>query len=246
MIRLLVFTPEPLLLLAVSKVIEDQSIPTIALSGGVCVPSEVVREVVLHQPDVVLVGMSEGMSWDVLRTIRIQSPSAKIVLWTNQLPAETAFELMELGLRGILRREVTPALLLRCIAKVHEGELWFEKAFTDSILCSRKVRLSRRESELVRLLTQGLKNKEIAWSLKITEGTVKVYLSKLFAKTGAKDRLDLALIGLKHLPESSLGTNSSPAGWSPQPLFLKATADASSSSTTAEKPKWDQRTLLVS
>jgi DNA-binding CsgD family transcriptional regulator len=61
------------------------------------------------------------------------------------------------------------------------------------------VALSRREGELVSLLSQGLKNKEIASQLSIGEGTVKVYLSELFEKVGVKDRFELALYGLKNL-----------------------------------------------
>ena len=59
--------------------------------------------------------------------------------------------------------------------------------------------LSRREGQLITLLSQGLKNKEIAFTLKITEGTVKVYLSHLFQKVGVKDRFELAVFGLNNL-----------------------------------------------
>jgi DNA-binding CsgD family transcriptional regulator len=61
------------------------------------------------------------------------------------------------------------------------------------------VALTKRESQLVALLSQGLKNKEIASTLQISEGTVKVYLSRLFQKVGVKDRFELALYGLKNL-----------------------------------------------
>jgi DNA-binding CsgD family transcriptional regulator len=61
------------------------------------------------------------------------------------------------------------------------------------------VSLTKRESQLVSLLSQGLKNKEIASTLTISEGTVKVYLSRLFQKVGVKDRFELALYGLRNL-----------------------------------------------
>jgi len=63
---------------------------------------------------------------------------------------------------------------------------------------STTVELTPRESQLVSLLVQGLRNKEIGSCLGITEGTVRVYLSKLFIKTGARDRLELAVFGLKN------------------------------------------------
>src|SRR6202012_699960 len=61
---------------------------------------------------------------------------------------------------------------------------------------SRTVTLTRRESQLVTLLTQGLKNKEIATCIGISEGTVRIYLSKLFAKIGARDCFEVAVFGL--------------------------------------------------
>jgi DNA-binding CsgD family transcriptional regulator len=65
------------------------------------------------------------------------------------------------------------------------------------------VALTKRESQLVSLLSQGLKNKEIATTLTISEGTVKVYLSRLFQKVGVKDRFELALYGLRNLQNMS-------------------------------------------
>ena len=65
------------------------------------------------------------------------------------------------------------------------GELWFEKALTDSFLCARRVALTQREGQLVSLLSQGLKNKEIATTLMISEGTVKVYLSRVCSRRSA-------------------------------------------------------------
>ena len=106
---------------------------------------------------------------------------------------------MSLGVRGILRKTLPVETLLRCLNRVIEGELWFEKALTDSIMSARRYSLTRREGQLVSLLSQGLKNKEIAIALTISEGTVKVYLSRLFQKLGVKDRFELALYGLKNL-----------------------------------------------
>ncbi len=74
-----------------------------------------------------------------------------------------------------------------------------ESALTMNLLNNRPISLSRRQSELVGLLVQGLKNKEIASALGISEGTVKAYLTTLYEKVGARDRFELALFGLKNL-----------------------------------------------
>ena len=133
--------------------------------------------------------------------------STRIVLWVNTISTELAFQAMGLGVRGILRKTLPTDLQVKCLQKVQAGELWFEKALTDSFLCARRVALTQREGQLVSLLSQGLKNKEIASTLMISEGTVKVYLSRLFQKVGVKDRFELALFGLKNLSTGQLSTS---------------------------------------
>lgn len=66
------------------------------------------------------------------------------------------------------------------------------------------VHLTRRENELLALVSEGLKNKEISARMGITPGTVKMYLEKLFDKVGARDRYELALYGLQTLRRSDL------------------------------------------
>ncbi|MBZ5604352.1 MAG: LuxR C-terminal-related transcriptional regulator, partial [Acidobacteriia bacterium] len=69
----------------------------------------------------------------------------------------------------------------------------------------RKIPLTRRQSQLVRLLAEGLKNKEIATLMTLSESTVKVYISRLFEKVGAKDRFELALFALRNLQGREAG-----------------------------------------
>src|ERR1035438_8549547 len=68
----------------------------------------------------------------------------------------------------------------------------------DRLLCTKRVVLTTRERQLVGLLVQGMKNKEIGYSLGITEGTVKVYLSRLYQKVNVKDRFELALFAMQN------------------------------------------------
>jgi two-component system nitrate/nitrite response regulator NarL len=155
-----------------------------------------------HIPDVLLLDVAPESAVSALGEIRRVSPSCKVVLWVNSISTEPAFQAMGLGVRGILRKNLPADIQVKCLDKVHEGELWFEKTLTDSFLNARRVVLSRREGQLVTLLTHGLRNKEIANTLRISEGTVKVYLSRLFQKVGVKDRFELALFGLKNVPDA--------------------------------------------
>ncbi len=164
------------------------------------------------QPDLLLVDLTAGITFGVLSGLHEAVSQAKIVLWVHSISTELALQAMSLGVRGILRKTLSTDTLLRCLMRVNEGELWFEKALTDSIMSARRYSLTRREGQLVSLLSQGLKNKEIATALNISEGTVKVYLSRLFQKLGVKDRFELALYGLKNLTPAGGSMENAQAG----------------------------------
>jgi DNA-binding CsgD family transcriptional regulator len=106
---------------------------------------------------------------------------------------------MRLGVRGILRKTLATDLQVACVKKVRSGELWFEKALTDSFLHPSRAALTARERKLVSLLSQNLATREIAATLMISEGALNVDLSRLYQKVGVKDRPELALLDLKTL-----------------------------------------------
>jgi DNA-binding NarL/FixJ family response regulator len=170
-----------------------------------------------HKPELLLIDLTSDVNFAVLSSLHQIARQARIVLWVHSISTELALQAMSLGIRGILRKTLPTETLMRCLTRVHEGELWFEKALTDSIMTARRYSLTRREGQLVTLLAQGLKNKEIATALNISEGTVKVYLSRLFQKLGVKDRFELALYGLKNLASgaSSIDTGSDDSGRRP-------------------------------
>jgi len=161
--------------------------------------SELLTRLEAGPPDILLLDLTPEVTFGVLSDIKRVVQEAKLVLWVNSISTELAFQAMGLGVRGILRKTLPAELQVKCLQKVCEGELWFEKALTDSFLAAKRVVLSTREGQLITLLSHGLKNKEIASTLLISEGTVKVYLSRLFQKVGVKDRFELALFGLKNL-----------------------------------------------
>lgn len=195
------------------------------------------------QPDLLLVDLTAGFTFGVLSSLQEAASHAKIVLWVHSISTELALQAMSLGVRGILRKTLPTETLLRCLMRVNEGELWFEKALTDSIMSARRYSLTRREGQLVSLLSQGLKNKEIATALNISEGTVKVYLSRLFQKLGVKDRFELALYGLKNLTPGGGNVEDAPATgktavapmWQPPRSFFVERMPAQSQSQPQER-----------
>ncbi len=201
MIRVLLFTDEAVLARGFLSVLS--STPSFE-SASVCQSTAELPGVIQNlKPDVLLIDLTPDVTFGVLTQLQRELPFCRLVLWVRAISTELAYQAMELGVRGVLRKTLPPELLIKCLTKVCEGELWFDKTLTASFLSAKMVALTRRESQLVSLLAQGLKNKEIASTLAISEGTVKVYLSRLFQKVGVKDRFELALYGLRNLQNMS-------------------------------------------
>jgi len=193
-VRLLVMTEEPLLAEALARLV--QPLEDIVLVG--VVPNLEELAAAADRSDVLLVSTADTFSWDALLTLRRERPTPRIVLWVHHATVEFAHQAVENGINGILRRSLPPETILQCVRDVYDGDWWYEQRLSSSLHSCRVVNLSSRESDLVRLVSQGLKNKEIAYELGITEGTVKSYFTRVFQKLGAKDRLEVAIYGLQH------------------------------------------------
>lgn len=214
MASVLLCSDEPILAEGLSRILASSGgMELVSYCSGI---DDLRAQMELHQPDLLLVDLNASVTFGVLSGVHEAASHAKIILWVHSISTELALQAMSLGVRGILRKTLPTETLLRCLTRVHEGELWFEKALTDSIMSARRYSLTRREGQLVSLLSQGLKNKEIATALNISEGTVKVYLSRLFQKLGVKDRFELALYGLKNLtPGNSIDNTPGTTGQKP-------------------------------
>jgi two-component system, NarL family, nitrate/nitrite response regulator NarL len=129
----------------------------------------------------------------------ITHPTA-IVIWGVSVTEAEALRFLQAGARGILRKTATIPVVLACIRTVALGRSWMEDCvFRDSARSDRYPRseLTSREQQVLELVEQGFKNKEIAGELGIRPGTVKIHLKHIFEKTGVRGRYGLALSGLK-------------------------------------------------
>jgi two-component system nitrate/nitrite response regulator NarL len=151
-----------------------------------------------QQPDIALLDLATGLDLLSIRDVRRCGADVQIVLWGDPT-IEFGFHAMEMGVRGIIPVATPIESFTVALSVIRTGQLAFEKRLTEQLLLTKRVSLTRREGQLVGLISQGLKNKELAHTLGITEGTVKVYLSRLFMKLGVHDRLELALYALKNV-----------------------------------------------
>ncbi len=165
-----------------------------------------------NRPDLALIDVNAGATPDVLSDLRPLASDTGLILWVDKASPEFVHQVLGFGVLGVLRKDATTDLYAQCLDRVTAHKLWLENDMTQKMLSMKTVRLSPRERQLVALLTQGLRNKEIAWRMNITEGTTKVYLSRLFEKTGANDRFELAMFVLQNLePGAGEGARSLPA-----------------------------------
>ncbi len=155
--------------------------------------------------DAVVVECGGMVDWNGLGALCRKAAPRPVIVLTRHAPLEMICQAREAGVRALVDLRADMAAMADALIRALEGEMVYPEPDEEAAQRSRPVRLTPREGQLVALLVQGMKNKEIAAQLELSEGTVKVYLSKLFQKVGAKDRFELALFGLRNLVNGEFG-----------------------------------------
>ena len=153
-------------------------------------------------PDLLIVDKAFGTHavLDWLHDLRQFDGSPSIVVWGVSMTEAEALRFLQAGASGIVRKGADLRTLLGCVGTVAAGHNWMEDTvFRDSNRPDRYPRseLTAREQQVLELVEQGFKNKEIAQELGIRPGTVKIHLKHIFEKTGVRGRYGLALNGLR-------------------------------------------------
>jgi DNA-binding NarL/FixJ family response regulator len=152
---------------------------------------------------------------DALAELRTTDRPVAAVVWGVSITEAEALRFVQAGAKGIIRKSADVETLLVCLRSVAAGATWMEKTvFHEQHLAQRDSRtgLTPREQQVMELVGQGLKNREVARELGIRPGTVKVHLKHIFEKTGVQGRYSLALAGLTAAFESSRSLAMSNAG----------------------------------
>lgn len=201
-IQLVLADDHPVVLEGIARLLEHEpDLQVVARCGD---GESVLEAVRAHRPDVLVLDLHmprlDGMG--VLRQAATEGLNLRVVLLTAEIGEDALFEAVRLGVRGVMLKEMAADQLVRCIRTVHAGGQWLERHLTgwtlERLLARESARqqaakvLTPRETELVRLVSQGLRNKEIAFRLGITEGTVKIHLHRIYDKLGVSSRVELA------------------------------------------------------
>ena len=155
-------------------------------------------------PDAILVDKAFGIQAILEWLGEVRQPMGDhcpgVVIWGVSISEAEALRFLQGGARGILRKTTAISVVLACLRTVAAGRSWMEDCvFRDTARSDRYPRseLTAREQQVLELVEQGCKNKEIALELGIRPGTVKIHLKHIFEKTGVRGRFGLALNGLK-------------------------------------------------
>jgi two-component system nitrate/nitrite response regulator NarL len=201
--RFLMYLDEPLVADAIRHILGHA--PDLEIDGIFDRIETVFTALKKKKSDLLLLTLTPEVHLGVLNRLRRQAPDCHIVLWTRVVSQELAHQAMELGIRGILTRTCSTEMLLKCLRKVHQGELWFDRRLTSSYVNCQRIELSPRQGDLAKMVAERFRNREIAESLRISEGAVKVYLSHLFEKLGVTDRSKLAQLVIRNLQPAENG-----------------------------------------
>jgi len=158
--------------------------------------------VAARQPDVVIVDKGFGMRvvLDWIHDLKLADAAPAVIVWGVSMTEAEALRLLQAGAKGIVRKTADLESILSCVRSVAFGKSWMEDCvFRDSARQERYPRseLTPREHQVLEMVEQGFKNKEIALELGIRPGTVKIHLKHIFEKTGVRGRYGLAISGLK-------------------------------------------------
>jgi len=171
-----------------------------------------------HPADVLLLeGSLLAGTTNAIPEIVKMVPELKIIVQTAATDEAHTVELYRRGVRGIIPRSISPDLLVRCVRKIAAGETWIDNQSVNWVIEAYRSqasaltnprsqpRLSQKELAIISCITQGKRNKEIAYQLGTTEQVVKNYLRKIYDKLGVSDRLELALYCLHHQLHKRVG-----------------------------------------
>ena len=168
-----------------------------------------------ERPDIILLdldlGGESGMA--LIADLIAASAETRIIILTGLRDAEAHRQAVMLGAMGIVRKEKAAEVVVSAIERVHAGDAWLDPSLMADVLSDIKrsgkpkkpdpeadkiATLTNREREVISLVGEGIKSKEIAGRLFISETTVRHHLTSIFDKLGVADRVELLIYAYRH------------------------------------------------
>ncbi|MDR3723858.1 MAG: response regulator transcription factor [Terracidiphilus sp.] len=197
-IRILIVDDHPVVLLGMGALISSGK--GLELVGQARSGEEAVAQHAAIRPDITLMDLRlPGMGGvEAIRQIRRQCPDARFIVLTTYEGDEDIYQALEAGAAGYVIKDMPQQVLFDAIRKVRSGGRYLPNPISKA-LASRvpNSALSKRESDVLKLIAQGRSNGEIAGELGITEGTVKCHVSVILNRLNARDRTQAVVTALQ-------------------------------------------------
>ena len=189
---------------------KDQKIKVV---GEVCRISEATNLIVREKADLILIDLSETNRNELFAFPLQTLNKVPVLILTSLNETEMSQQCLRFGINGLVLKEKGADVLFKAIERVSAGDFWFDRAMmgkTIETLVREKQFLyenpkiggqetiTEREKQVVNLICKGMKNKNIAEKLFITETTVRHHLTSIFEKLGLASRLELVIYAFKH------------------------------------------------
>jgi DNA-binding NarL/FixJ family response regulator len=182
--------------------------------GSTTSQSEIFKCLDADLVDVALINenLEEGsyVGFQILAKLRESYPNTRVILLLKSAPQDLVVDAFRGGVKGVFCRADTPEALCKCVRAVHRGQIWVNSNqlhfVLEELVNAKPPRvvdslgrplLTKRQDEVVNLVSEGLPNGQIAWKLGVTEHTVNNYLFRIYEKLGISSRTELALYVLK-------------------------------------------------
>lgn len=188
-----------------------ESRPGLEVVGEVGNHSDSIAMASREHPDLILITLNEDSDLDILPELVNSSEEPRILVLTSIRDPKVHQRAVRLGATGVVLKDTPAEILFKAINKVHLGEVWLSRSITANVLTklvrmndemdveSRKIAtLTQREREIVSLIGEGLKNKQIASRLFISEATVRHHFTSIFDKLDVSDRLELIIYAYRY------------------------------------------------
>lgn len=188
--------------------------PDFRVVGEAADPAEAVNLVRKLKPDILLLGLVNPMAFgmEALRELTNCSTLVRTILLSVAIEEEELVEALRLGVRGFIRRDAAPQVVIKSIRTVMAGQYWVGRDSVPNLvqyiqrLAAGPVEKTRqktfgltpRELEIVSAIIAGSTNKAIAQQFSLSEDTVKHHLTHIFDKLGVSSRLELAVLAISH------------------------------------------------
>lgn len=165
-----------------------------------------------RKPDIILLelALDENSGLDFLPELITSSEGARVIVLTGVRDCEVHRKAVRLGAMGVVLKHQGGDVLLRAIERVHDGEAWIDHKMTASLIAgfsspprihgeAAKIEsLTKREREIIKVLCEGLKTRQIAEKLFISQSTLRNHLTSILSKLGLSDRFELAIYAYRH------------------------------------------------